>query len=92
VLGVTLYLGFRFANVRKQIENYFYLKVISSWALGIIVNTHQQRYISWLPAQGFTGNWILLVQGLMVPIVLLGAIWFIVPLYRSYWLKYIRIF
>src|SRR5688572_5671566 len=28
-------------------------------------------------------NWILLVQGLMVPVVLLGTIWFIVPLYRK---------
>ncbi|MFZ9296668.1 MAG: sodium:solute symporter family transporter, partial [Bacteroidia bacterium] len=35
------------------------------------------------PAQGFTSNWILLVQGLMVPIVLMGTIWFIVPLYRK---------
>jgi SSS family solute:Na+ symporter len=34
------------------------------------------------PAQGFTSNWIYLVQGMMVPVVLLGAIWFIVPLYR----------
>ena len=35
------------------------------------------------PAEGFTSNWILLVQGLMVPVVLLGTIWFIVPLYRK---------
>ncbi|MCH5687073.1 hypothetical protein LWM68_24060 [Niabella sp. W65] len=35
------------------------------------------------PAQGYTSNWILLVQGLMVPIVLLGCIWFIVPLFRK---------
>jgi solute:Na+ symporter, SSS family len=35
------------------------------------------------PGTGFSSNWILLVQGLMVPIILLGTIWFIVPLYRK---------
>ncbi|HSC39756.1 MAG TPA: hypothetical protein VLD19_17850, partial [Chitinophagaceae bacterium] len=35
------------------------------------------------PGQGYSSNWILLVQGLMVPIVLVGMIWFIVPLYRK---------
>jgi SSS family solute:Na+ symporter len=34
------------------------------------------------PGTGYSSNWILLVQGLMVPIVLVGTIWFIVPLYR----------
>src|SRR5678809_824646 len=35
------------------------------------------------PGTGYSSNWILLVQGLMVPVVLLGTIWFIVPLYRK---------
>jgi SSS family solute:Na+ symporter len=35
------------------------------------------------PGTGYSSNWILLVQGLMVPVVLLGVIWFIVPLYRK---------
>lgn len=34
------------------------------------------------PGSAYSGNWILLVQGLMVPLVLLGVIGFIVPLYR----------
>ena len=35
------------------------------------------------PEQGYQSNWIYLVQGYMVPIVLLGSIWFIVPLFRK---------
>src|SRR5260370_21008182 len=35
------------------------------------------------PGEGYSSNWILLVQGLMVPVVLIGMIWFVVPLYRK---------
>ncbi len=35
------------------------------------------------PAASYKSNWILLVQGLMVPIILVGFIWFIVPLFRK---------
>jgi SSS family solute:Na+ symporter len=35
------------------------------------------------PGEGFSSNWILLVQGLMVPIVLVFLVRFVVPLYRS---------
>ncbi|MCF8347046.1 MAG: sodium/solute symporter, partial [Bacteroidales bacterium] len=35
------------------------------------------------PGEGFSSNWIRLVQGLMVPIVLMAIIWGIVPLYRN---------
>src|SRR5690606_19440555 len=35
------------------------------------------------PAAAYKSNWILLVQGLMVPIVLVGLIWIIVPLFRK---------
>lgn len=85
VLGVTLYLGFRFANRQKTTENYFLSKGnFPSWALGLSLLSTLISSVTFLgyPAQGFTSNWILLVQGLMVPVVLLGAIWFIVPLYR----------
>src|SRR6187399_1805146 len=86
VLGVTLYLGFRFANRQKTTESYFLSKGnFPSWALGLSLLSTLISSVTFLgyPAQGFTGNWILLVQGLMVPIVLMGAIWFIVPLYRK---------
>jgi len=31
------------------------------------------------PGAGFKSNWILLVQGLMVPLVLLGLVWIVGP-------------
>jgi SSS family solute:Na+ symporter len=86
VLGITLWLGFRFAKRQKTTENYFLSKGnFPAWALGLSLLSTLISSVTFLgyPAQGYTSNWILLVQGLMVPIVLLGAIWFIVPLYRK---------
>jgi SSS family solute:Na+ symporter len=85
-LGITLYLGFRFANKQTTTEAYFLSKGnFPSWALGLSLLSTLISSVTFLgyPAQGFTSNWILLVQGLMVPIVLLGTIWFIVPLFRK---------
>ncbi len=85
VLACTLYLGFRFSNRQNTTENFFIAKGhFPSWALGLSLLSTLISSVTFLgyPAQGFTSNWILLVQGLMVPIVLAGAIWFIVPLYR----------
>lgn len=86
VLAVTLYLGFRFSKRQNTTENFFLSKGnFPSWALGLSLLSTLISSVTFLgyPAQGFTDNWILLVQGLMVPIVLLGVIWFIVPLYRK---------
>jgi solute:Na+ symporter, SSS family len=86
VLGITLYLGFRFAKKQNTTENYFLSKGnFPSWALGLSLLSTLISSVTFLgyPAQGYTSNWILLVQGLMVPVVLLGVIWFIVPLFRK---------
>jgi len=86
VLGVTLYLGFRFANNQTTTSNYFLSKGnFPAWALGLSLLSTLISSITFLgyPAQGFVSNWVLLIQGFMVPIVLLGTIWFIVPLYRK---------
>lgn len=85
VLGITLFLGFRFSGQQKTTEKFFLSKGnFPSWALGLSLLSTLISSVTFLgyPAQGFTSNWIFLVQGLMVPIVLFGAIWFIVPLYR----------
>lgn len=86
VLGITLWLGFRYANKQKTTENYFLSKGnFPAWALGLSLLSTLISSVTFLgyPSQGYTSNWILLVQGLMVPIVLLGTIWFIVPLFRK---------
>lgn len=86
VLMMTLYLGFRFAGNQNSTHTFFLAKGnFPNWALGLSLLSTLISSVTFLgyPEQGFTSNWILLVQGFMVPIVLMGAIWFIVPLYRK---------
>jgi solute:Na+ symporter, SSS family len=86
VLGITLYLGFRFANKQTTTENYFLAKGnFPSWALGLslLATLISSNTFLGYPQQGFQSNWIYLVQGYMVPIVLVFTIWFIVPLFRK---------
>lgn len=58
---------------------------IPSWAIGLSIMATLISSVSFLayPGESFDSNWILLVQGLMVPIVLSFLIGFIVPLYRK---------
>ncbi|WP_304068457.1 sodium:solute symporter [Pedobacter glucosidilyticus] len=86
VLLITLYFGLRYARNQKTTEAYFSAKGrVPSWAIGMSLLATLISSVTFLgyPGEGFSNNWILLVQGLMVPIVLLGTIWFIVPLYRK---------
>ncbi|MDI9861156.1 MULTISPECIES: sodium:solute symporter [Bacteroidota] len=85
-LGLTLYFGFIFANKQKTTQNYFLAKgKVPSWAIGMSLLATLISSVTFLgyPGEGYSSNWILLVQGLMVPIVLLGTIWFIVPIFRK---------
>ncbi|GEO04390.1 sodium:solute symporter [Adhaeribacter aerolatus] len=84
-LAVSLYFGLRFARKQKTTQTYFAANGnIPSWAIGLSLLATLISSVTFLayPGTGYSSNWILLVQGLMVPIVLLGTIWFIVPLYR----------
>ena len=85
VLGATLFLGLWFARKQATTEQFFLSKGnFPGWALGMSLLSTLISSVTFLgyPAQGFTSNWLLLVQGLMVPIVLVFAIGYIVPLYR----------
>lgn len=85
-LMASLYLGFRFSNKQKSTKTFFAANGnIPSWAIGMSILATLISSITFLayPGEGYSSNWILLVQGLMVPIVLLCTIWFIVPLYRN---------
>jgi len=82
----TLCFGLKFSKSQKTTKNYFLAKGrIPSWALGISLLATLISSVTFLayPGTGYSSNWILLVQGLMVPIVLFGVIWFIVPIYRK---------
>lgn len=86
VLLATLYLGFRFLGKQNSTQTFFLAKGnFPSWALGLSLLSTLISSVTFLgyPSEGFQNNWLLLVQGLMVPVVLLGTIWFIVPLYRK---------
>lgn len=86
VLLLTLYFGLKYAKNQKTTADYFSAKGrVPSWAIGMSLLATLISSVTFLgyPAEGFANNWILLVQGLMVPIVLLACVWFIVPLYRK---------
>ncbi|WP_183574458.1 sodium:solute symporter [Mucilaginibacter sp. X5P1] len=85
-LCITVYFGFRFSKGQNSTQSYFAANgKIPSWAIGFSILATLISSITFLayPGEGYSSNWILLVQGLMVPIVLLTMIWFIVPLYRK---------
>lgn len=82
----TISTGFYFSRRQKSSDRYFAgSKTIPSWAIGISIFATLLSSVTFLayPAAAYKSNWILLVQGLMVPVVLVGIIGFIVPLFRK---------
>jgi SSS family solute:Na+ symporter len=85
-LLATLYFGFRFAKNQNTTKSFFLAQGrVPTWAIGLSLLATLISSVTFLayPGTGYSSNWILLVQGLMVPVVLVGVIWFIVPLYRK---------
>ncbi|MCE5185953.1 MAG: sodium:solute symporter [Planctomycetaceae bacterium] len=81
------YLGKCFSETGKSTGSYFVgSRSIPAWAIGMSVMATLISSVTFLayPGQGFSGDWILLVQGLAVPITLVTFVWFIVPLYRKF--------
>lgn len=80
-IGVGLY----FARRQKDTSAYFAGGGhIPAWAVGMSIFATLISSVTFLayPGAAYGGNWILLVQGLMVPIVLVALIGVIVPLFR----------
>jgi solute:Na+ symporter, SSS family len=85
-LIVPFVVTLRFSKKQKDTNNYFIARgSVPTWVIGISILAALISSITFLayPGEGFKSNWILLVQGLMVPIVLAFVIGFIVPLYRN---------
>lgn len=85
-LFVSLGIGFYFSKRQKDTRNYFIAKgSIPAWAIGISILATLVSSITFLayPGEGYSSNWILLVQGLMVPVVLVAIVGFVVPLFRN---------
>lgn len=85
-LITSLSIGLKFGKNQNSTQKYFVSKgSIPSWAIGVSLMATLISSVTFLayPGEGYSSNWILLVQGLMVPVVLLAMVWFIVPLYRD---------
>ncbi|WP_297088169.1 sodium:solute symporter [uncultured Draconibacterium sp.] len=83
---VTILVGLRFSKRQKDTGNYFKASgKIPSWAIGMSILATLISSVTFLayPGEGFATNWIRLVQGLMVPIVLVFIVGVIVPLFRK---------
>ena len=79
-------MGVYFAHRQKDTSTYFAGGgKIPAWAVGMSIFATLISSVTFLayPGAAYEGNWILLVQGLMVPIVLLALIGVIVPLFRK---------
>jgi SSS family solute:Na+ symporter len=77
--------GASFARRQKSTDRYFAGgRSIPAWAVGMSILATIVSSVTFLayPGEGYASNWIRLVQGLMVPVVLIFLIWFVVPLYR----------
>ncbi len=84
-LLISIGVGVYFSKRQKDTGNYFKASgTIPSWAIGMSILATLISSITFLayPGEGFSSNWIRLVQGLMVPVVLLFMVRFIVPLFR----------
>ncbi|MBO5915886.1 MAG: sodium:solute symporter [Bacteroidales bacterium] len=85
-LVFTLGVGIYASRKNKDSETYFSgSNKIPSWAIGLSIFATLISSVTFLsyPSAAYKGNWILLVQGLMVPVVLIFLIWAIVPLFRK---------
>lgn len=82
----TIGVGLYFAKRQKSSDHYFAGgQNIPAWAIGLSIFATLISSVTFLayPAASYKSNWILLVQGLMVPLVLVCIIWLVVPLYRK---------
>lgn len=79
-------MGVYFAHRQKDTSAYFKGSgKVPAWAVGISIFATLISSVTFLayPGAAYKGNWIMLVQGLMVPIVLLALIGVLVPLFRN---------
>ncbi len=83
---LAVVLGVWFSRKQKSTDAYYAANGnLPAWAVGMSMFATIISSVTFLayPGYAYGGDWVLLVQGLMLPIVLVGAVWFIVPLYRK---------
>lgn len=85
-LLITVWIGLRFSKKQTDTKQYFSAGGnVPTWAVGMSIFATLISSVTFLayPGEGYSSNWVRLVQGIMVPIVLVFMIWFVVPLYRK---------
>lgn len=85
-LVIPILISLRFSKNQNNTSKFFTASgTLPAWAIGISILATLISSVTFLayPGEGYKSNWILLVQGLMVPVTLLFFIWFVVPLYRN---------
>jgi len=85
-LILSIAVGAYFARRQKSTNTYFAAGGrIPAWAVGMSILATLISSVTFLayPGEGYSSNWIRLVQGLMVPVVLVFMVRFVVPLYRD---------
>jgi SSS family solute:Na+ symporter len=85
-LVITFWFGVRYSKKNTSTDQYFAAGGnIPAWAVGMSIFATLISSVTFLayPGEGYKSNWILLIQGFMVPVVLFFSIRFIVPLYRN---------
>lgn len=82
-LAAMVWMGFHFSRNQQNTERYFKGRgSIPAWALGISLPVISSVTFIAFPGRAYHSNWLLLVQGLMLPFAVLTMVWFIVPAYR----------
>src|SRR5689334_17343343 len=84
-LAAMVWMGVYFSRGQKSADHYYTgNRHIPAWAVGMSLLATIISSVTFIayPGTGYSSNWLLLVQGMMVPIVLLTMIWWIVPAYR----------
>src|SRR4051794_26286818 len=84
-LAAMVWMGMHFAGAQKSADHYFAgNRRIPAWAVGMSLLATIISSVTFIayPGTGYSSNWLLLVQGLMVPVVLITMIWWVVPTYR----------
>lgn len=85
-LIVPFIVSIYFSKRQKSVSRFFTAEgTLPAWAIGLSILATLISSVTFLayPGEGFKSNWILLVQGLMVPVTLLFFAKFFVTLYRK---------
>src|SRR5436190_24175354 len=78
-LGAMVWMGLRFSRKQTSSDHYYAgTRRIPAWAVGMSILATIISSVTFVayPGAAYKENWLLLVERLMVPVVLLVMIWF----------------